>query len=398
MIVVGGTYLEHCQTPYRNRIMGSGLRAACALSAVDTDLRLYSSIDEHNCESAEITAGSFSFNISWTKRSKPVQFMYFTPLFSPALIGHDASSGQLDVEECQAALVFGMTETTATVSSDFLIFDPQHARSFNPAQFKCKHLAIVANVGETMNIGESSDIRTAGKNVIAKFKAEAVITKLGARGVLVTTSKYQDEIGPHPTQSVMPIGSGDVFSAAFAWVWANSGADAIEAARVGSAATAQYVSTETLPIPRDVLVGESFLEPPIEPRDVEVYLAGPFFSLSELWLVDNLYLEMSNLGARIFSPYHHVGKGGLEVAQKDIEGLRKCNSVLALLDNLDAGTLFEVGWAIKAGIPVVGYASKLQDEANKMLCGSGVEWHNDLSSAVYRSIWRGMGAPSIHYA
>lgn len=397
MVIVGGTYIEHCQTPYRKRIMGSGLRAACALSAVDNDLNFYSVIDELSRESAEVTAGSFSFNINWAERSNPVQFTYFSPLFSPVLIGGDADRVELNIKECRSALVFGMVEADTKISSDFLIFDPQHA-IFNPSQFNCKHLAIVANSAEMRHLGESKDIKTASKNVLNKFKAEAVITKLGARGALVTTLKYQDEIGPYPTEQVMPLGSGDIFSAAFAWAWANSKAEAIEAARIGSAATAFHSSCETLPIPSDILADGNLSEPMLKPRDVEVYLAGPFFTISELWLVDNLYREMSTLGAKVFSPYHHVGKGGLEVAQQDLEGLQICNSVLALLDHLDAGTLFEVGWALKAGIPVVAYASQLQEEANKMLCGSGVEWHTDLSSAVYRAIWRGMGARSIHSA
>jgi nucleoside 2-deoxyribosyltransferase len=83
------------------------------------------------------------------------------------------------------------------------------------------------------------------------------------------------------------------------------------------------------------------------------------------------------------------------VARADIEGLRTCSSVLALLDGSDFGTVFETGWAECAHIPVVGYATKPDEEGTKMLTGLSGELHNDLSTAVYRAAWRALGAPAL---
>jgi len=122
-----------------------------------------------------------------------------------------------------------------------------------------------------------------------------------------------------------------------------------------------------------------------------VYLAGPFFTAAELWLVEQVRDTLVTLGVDVFSPFHDIGPGGLEVAKKDIEGLEQCDAVLALLDNGDTGTVFEVGWAVRHDLPIVGYASVLDQEVTKMMAGTSVELHRDLSTACYRAAWAGMG-------
>lgn len=399
MIIIGGTYREVCKFPYRSRMMGSGLRAGCLLSGIEKELQLFSAVDDLSSTSAKATAGSFPFSIEWIPRSSPITFNYFASLFPPILEGYDAVADKIHVTDAQNALVFGMVETDATINADSIVYDPQQPDlplSTDKNRFKCARLAIVANKAEVISLGGSGDYKKASCNVLSASGAEAVVTKLGARGAMITTRKYQEEIGPRPTSFTMPIGSGDAFSAGFAWAWSTQNADPVEAAEIGSAAASIYVSTETLPLDIDVLHKARADKEKLEAKEVQVYLAGPFFTISEMWLVEQLYSEIANLGAKVFSPFHHVGAGGLEVAQKDLKGLKSCDSVFALLDHLDSGTIFEIGWAIKAGIPVVGFSSTPHPEAFKMLCGSGVEWHDDLSTAVYRSIWRGMGASALN--
>jgi hypothetical protein len=169
---------------------------------------------------------------------------------------------------------------------------------------------------------------------------------------------------------------------------------------VGSAAAAHWTLHKIASTPAAILDGsadgEALIGPPLTlptNRRPLVYLAGPFFSTAELWVVDLLQRELRwTLGADVFSPYHDVGEGDTDVAAKDLEGLAASTSVLALLDGNDSGTIFEVGWAVHAGIPVVGFADRVDREAMKMLEGSGVEFHRDLSSAAYRAVWVAMGA------
>jgi len=55
--------------------------------------------------------------------------------------------------------------------------------------------------------------------------------------------------------------------------------------------------------------------------------------------------------------------------------------VFALLDHLDSGTHFELGYARKEGTPVIGYADNLETSSETMILGSGCEVYDDLSSA-----------------
>ena len=93
---------------------------------------------------------------------------------------------------------------------------------------------------------------------------------------------------------------------------------------------------------------------PLGPDEYDVYLAGPFFNMPELWLVDEARLALRGMGLKVFSPYHDVGIGiGEDVAPKDIEALERSRAVLAIVDGVDTGTIFEVGYARALAKPVV---------------------------------------------
>ena len=96
----------------------------------------------------------------------------------------------------------------------------------------------------------------------------------------------------------------------------------------------------------------------------------------------------SDQGVRDLSPFHDVGHGPAEtVVAKDVEAIVKCDGMLAILDNLDSGTLFEVGYARAIGKPVVGFAQNTTDEAVKMLQGTDCCICDDLVTAIYKMIW-----------
>ena len=74
--------------------------------------------------------------------------------------------------------------------------------------------------------------------------------------------------------------------------------------------------------------------------------------MSQLWLVEEARTALQNAGFKVFSPYHDVGIDDAdEVVPKDIQGIEDADVMLALCDGLDAGTLFEIGYAVKKGLP-----------------------------------------------
>ena len=253
--------------------------------------------------------------------------------------------------------------------------------------------SIVGNRSEIIALSDKNEnITTCAENVLEKYGAEVVIAKCGASGVIVADSNGISMVGAFPTFRVDPIGSGDVFSAVFATHWAEQNTSAIDAAGLASKATATWVSKGPLQvmrksghiIPPDLDIEASF-------KPTKTYLAGPFFNLTDRWLVNLCRNALAELGGEVFSPFHDVGLGSPDVvAPADLENLNTSNSVLALLDGLDSGTIYEVGYASAKGIPVVGFSSQKNVKDLTMLIGTNIPIYSDLSTAVYNSIWSGI--------
>jgi hypothetical protein len=389
VIIVGGAYHENSYRPAINRLRGSGLRAAIVLRSEDPPAHLKTAVSAEERDEFEAVVSAFRLSAEAANRDLPVNFSYFTPISPPAIDGLSAEITEPITADDEVVLYFGLIESPATVEINCrtLIVDPQGDRgSLSIRDATYERLAVVANEREIRRIGQDDDEVRAAEAALRMSGAEVVIVKCGARGVLVVDEHTVERIGPRPTTLVQPIGSGDVFSATFAHAFA-TGTKANDAARLASIAAAAHVScraegvTPSGPYPSE----SGFTERPT------VYLAGPFFGLSQLWLVDLAHRALSELGANPFSPYHDVGLGGVEVARRDLDGLDDSDSVLALIDEFDSGTVFEIGYAIRSETPVVAYMDPRRTENLTMLEGTGVEVVEDLASAVYRSIWRGMG-------
>jgi len=394
MQIAGGTYLEVCRDAGRNEdyrmIIGSGLRAAAYLTPVCRDLTLLSAIDETTRAEATAIAEGLGVTVEWTPRTDLVGFSYSTPLSSPSIRGLNATAQPIAVTG-ENALVFGMLEGKVTADVNRLVYDPQKPTDLGApdlSELHYEHLAIVANAGETRAMAGLDDVRDAASRLLEQTGADVVVAKCAARGSLVTTSNGQTDVGVWPTETVWPVGSGDVFAAGFAWAWAEQQMDPVQAARVGSHLASVWCGERRWQPRRedfDVPDGE------FQPQDGRIYLAAPFFSLSQRWLVELVRGNVIGLGGEVFSPLHDVGRGEDEVAKKDLAGLEGCTAMLALLDDVDAGVLFESGWARRGDMPVVVYTEHQDDERLKMVRGSGALVCTDLSSAVYRSLWASMG-------
>ncbi|MGO9791650.1 MAG: PfkB family carbohydrate kinase [Solirubrobacteraceae bacterium] len=393
MIVAGGTYEEICREPASAELAGSGLRAAAVLLSVATSVELASAVDVATADEASTLIGGLNLAARWYDRSEGVSFTYLTPLSAPIIGGRHARTSEPLVIEADHALVFGMIEGQPVARARGLVFDPQQPNDLVPLglqEIQADRLAIVANAGETRVLGAARSVEDGARGLMARTGAEVVVTKQAARGALVTTRERQERVGPHPTSRVWPIGSGDVFAAGFAWAWLEQDASPVEAARTGSRAAAQWCETQRLDLPASAFQDAS--QPELDVQEGRVYLAGPFFDLGQRWLVNLVRDNLRGLGGEVFSPMHDVGVGD-DIATADLAGLDDCTAVLALLDHSDVGTVFEVGWARRQGKPVIGYAERPDPEGLKMLRGTQVEMHNDLSTAVYRALWTSMGAP-----
>jgi nucleoside 2-deoxyribosyltransferase len=75
------------------------------------------------------------------------------------------------------------------------------------------------------------------------------------------------------------------------------------------------------------------------------------------------------------------------VVPKDIEAIDHSKAVIAICDGLDAGTLFEIGYARAKSIPVVAFVQNEKEEDMKMLAGTDCVVTSDFVSALYNIAW-----------
>ena len=324
--------------------------------------------------------------------TQEVEFRYqhslSTPVIAPAPCKIEQHGPIIVSADC--VLRFGMLEGSARVTAGRCVYDPQSA--FTPEPFeqngsRADHLCIVANCREVASLGRSGDPHKAAKTLLDEG-AECVVLKGGVHGADVMTAEGCNHIPPYQSENVWSLGSGDVFSAMFAARWAVHGDAPGEAATLASSAAASYADTRALPSP---LVQElrSNRSARARMQGGRVYLAGPFFTVGQLHVVEEVRRLLQEFGLEVFSPLHDVGLGPAEeVASKDIEALREAEVVFAIIDGLDSGTIFEVGYARALDKRVDVLAQTVEEGDLKMMVGSGCHVHSDLVTALHHLAWR----------
>lgn len=389
MIIVGGVYREECVRPHWSRIFGSAGRAAVALSALSPGSHLVAHAYTGWAEDVRQSMHGLGVTTDLREIISDVAFHYFHPLSISELVGAPDSPLPPLSASGDVILRFGMVEGDAAVSARRAVYDPQHpsaALLFHANGSTAKELAVVLNEVELEYGADSGDI---WNYEIARdrFNADVIVVKRGPLGAVVMQPGGNIRIPAYRSEAVFKLGSGDIFSAVFAHLWGEREWPAAKAADFASRAVARYVSTRGTQVS---LEGLEDLAPHAGGDTAgRIYIAAPFFTLSQRWLVDEMRGCLAMLGGDTFSPIHDVGAyGGSDyIADKDLDGLRSCNTVLAVIDGEDAGTLFEIGYARNLGIPVVALAEAPRPESLTMLEGTGCTITDDFTTAVYGAIW-----------
>lgn len=398
MIVTGGTYREKCLEPLWDQIYGSGLRACITISEFDPslDVQFHTFADQRfQGHLAYINSSYTGLSVSTYPINKGFQFFYDhplkTPVISPRLDLVNQQQVHIKTTRKDDILSFGALEGSFSYSANRVVYDPQSP--VNPIPFSAldctaNELVTVINYSEARIISSKEDIDDIKEFFFNEENCFALVLKLGPKGALVFDKEGKTKNIPvYQTQRVWPIGSGDVFSAHFAHTWFSKG-DVFEAAEFASKATASYCNTRVLDVKEDIALNK------FEPIKMDstsskrVYLAGPFFTFAQRWLINEIRNSLGHAGLSVFSPFHDVGLGSaMDVAKKDLEGLENCSVVFAVLDGLDSGTLFEIGYAVKLGLPVICFVQNESDESLKMLVGSQCQIEQDLTTAIYKALW-----------
>lgn len=394
--IVGGVYRERCMRPNWDESYGSAGRAATAIARFGGEVELYSFLDSNSLFIMNNRAALENFKLVPVVVEQGVTFAYTHGLSTPHIDHQPKVRPSLQIA-AERVLRFGMIEGSAVVDADYAVFDPQSAN--NPESFSAngstaKHLALVLNRYEAQQLCGGFDLspEEMAKELAVKEKAEVVVIKLGPLGALVYENGTITTVPAYRTKRVWKIGSGDTFAAHFALAWLEQGQTAHDAAARASKATAFYCETQGYPSPKLL---STYAPEPLQASDryrggfrPKVYLAGPFFTLAQLWMIQEALKDLQALGLRVFSPYHDVGLGSAEeVVQKDLEAIHECDLLFAIGDGLDSGTIYEIGYARALNKPVVLYSENESVQDRKMMEGSNCRICDDYVSAIYQAAW-----------
>ena len=407
-LVYGGSYLEKCISPPHDSISGSGLRAAEVVSILSPKIQhvlattRYSST-EKVLEGLLARLGNITLHpqCPTSGANDPPLFGYLNPLAYPEF--HFKQPPEEDEEyelESDAALIFGTIESAPRIKARIAVFDPQSPKK--PSHFWdngsiAERCALVLNHKEATRLSGEKSIFTAVKFLQQKILKssettyEVIVVKMAHAGCWVCTGDSIEAVPAFRTTRVFSIGSGDVFSAAFYVKWALEGESAANAAYFASHFTARFCESGVLAIegadsrPLEAL---PLVIPDAPVHKKKIYLAGPFFSQGEIYLIDQIRGLLQTPWSEVFSPFHDVGVGPPEIVyDADIAGLEESDIVFAVITGTDPGTIFEIGYAIKANKKVFCLAESVPIAHLTMIIGSGAVIDSDITSAIYKVLW-----------
>lgn len=395
--LAGGVYYEQCMCPMWQELFGSGGRAATAIARLGGNVTLNTYADGTAEPILRQRAVLEGFAVEAHSIDHSLHFRYTHGLSKPSIHPAPKSSASLDLT-AENVVRFGFLEGDCVVNARNAVYDPQSAGypvPFHENGSKAERLALVLNRSEAEAMHGSGELSAAelARALSRSQAAEIVIIKMGPAGAVLLHKDRIHHIPSFITPQVWKIGSGDVFVASFAYFWLEEGLTPLEAAMQASRATAYYCETKGFaskseleayhPPAANLPKKSSSGAPPL------VYLAGPFFSLAQLWLVEEARGQLLEMGLNVFSPVHDVGYGPAEdVVQKDLDAIHECNLMLAIGDGLDAGTIYEIGYARALKKPVVMYVENESEEDQKMMAGSDCILQDDFVTSIYQTVWK----------
>lgn len=391
--IVGGTYREIDYDEVSVEFYGSGFRSVKFLL-------------ENNCEVHFNTLGNDetknflkenqkvykNFTFDLTPYKDIITFKYSFPLDNPSIFPNilNISKEQSLNIKGDNIIAFGMLEADYSIRGEKVVYDPQ--TSIKPNKFsdfgEAKDLVYIINRNEANSIAESDNIDSIKEYFFQKEKAIAFIIKDGPFGATIYYPDQIIQIPSYITNNVFKIGSGDIFTTSFGYYWMHKKLSIEESAKLASQSTAFFCDTKAF---IDVTTFPNFKFKEFSYKsltDRQIYLASPFFALSELILIDKIRNAFLSFGVKVFSPFHDIGIGTSElIAKKDLEGIDNSDIIFCLLDNFDSGTLIESGYSLAKGKKIIGYHRTCEEEKLLMLKVSDIQYYNHLTTAIYKTIW-----------
>jgi hypothetical protein len=396
MIVVGGTYLEECDWPEWRRLMGSGVRAALAVSEVSPGGELFTFVDQKARDDLIATMSERGVKAHAQERPTPITFYYKHPLTSPPQLEPEIPprEGEAWTVAGSVVLAFPLLESKIVVNADRAVFEISRrdenedvARDDDIARGEISSLALIAAENEIPMT--NGDFRDSAVRLMSAHNADLMIVRKRAGGGILFDGEVTHEIPAYIAREWFKIGAGNVFCAMFAHYWGEQRMDPLQAADFASRASAIYAGAPAGALP---VAGESLVSP-LERFDpsarCKIFVASPCRSMAQQWLLDQAIRGLWDLGVETVSPYE-LGLDGVPPKGGDVGSvLDDCNAVLVLAEGADIGSVLAVGLARVRRLPIVVLEEEVRDGRLDLWHGTQCEIARDFASAVYRSMIAG---------
>jgi nucleoside 2-deoxyribosyltransferase len=120
---------------------------------------------------------------------------------------------------------------------------------------------------------------------------------------------------------------------------------------------------------------------------MKIYLAGPLFMDSEVRQRRFEAKRLRELGYEVYSPIEandDIGFDPERLYRLDIEAMENADICVLCLDNMDSGTIAELGWMVAKGKPVFSTFSswKFEDPVNIFVRGLAKDGENKIFKSL----------------
>lgn len=388
MHVTGGLYRELCVMPNWNALLGSGGRAAAAITSLSPSSVLYSYIEDAQ-QADLITLRDLGVELRLASRATDIAFSYFHPLSRPHIQPSPITimpAPSIRVEG-DTVLRFGFLEGDAVVAARKAVYDPQSWR--NPPPFaengsSAESLAIVLNELELSSMSGIENTQEGAACLLQSEAADVVVVKCGTRGAMVFERTGESaQVPAYRSSRVFKIGTGDVFSAVFAHLWGEMGLSPRNASDQASRAVADYCGSSNLPISESRLLAS---EPVSTQTPGPVLLEGATSTLGCRYAMEEARYVLQELRLEVVSPALDTGN----------DFSSSPAAALVLANGIDRQALDRIAQFSHSNLPMVvlrqgetNMPELESDNAHRIVT-------DDFVSAVYFAAWAAAGKTAVN--
>ncbi|MDD5372342.1 MAG: nucleoside 2-deoxyribosyltransferase [Sulfurimonas sp.] len=404
MTVYGGYYREQCLLPSWDNYYGSAGRAVAVLSNLEKNIIFETYVANDLLDHIQYFKKYYDINLKTHQSDFLIDFSYFHSLSKPIItsnIDYSINKNEAIIIQDKYVICYGTLESKAPViRAEKCVFDFQSSKLedvYNNGNM-INEVCLIMNFEEASSITNSENIIEIKKYLFTQIKSlKILVLKDGPFGGYVFYENSQNlQIPIFKTDKLFKIGTGDIFTAIFGYLWINQEKNklSIQDITEQSAFSTAYFGENFFDYKINILdkyKENLFRKVYLEKINIskKVYLAGPFFNSAQRWQLEDIKQLLENFKFNVFSPLHNVGtsKNSRYIATKDLEALDNSDIVFAILNDFDTGTIFEIGYAMAKEKQIIVFVENYNKNDLTMIEGSGCLIYTDLTTAIYNLVW-----------